>query len=512
MDDAVRNDDRIKTYISVVPSRVQKSIQRDNFNAFIHYGINTFADKEWSDGTLPPEIFDPSEQDTEQWVKVLKYTGAKGIIFTAKHHDGFCMWQTKTTEYSVKNSPYKNGKGDVVKELSESCRKHGMKFGIYLSPWDRNSEYYGTDKYDDFYCEQLTELLTGYGEIFCVWLDGACGAESDGKKKQEYDFERYYALIRKLSPNTVISNCGPDVRWVGNEAGCARESEWNVIPKLNVGAQVIMAASQQSEGQNMRRPVDILGEDLGSREFLKDYDEFVWSPAEVDVSIRPGWFYHKNQDFRVRSVNNLMYIYYTSVGGNSLLLLNVPPDRQGRINDADVDKLVKLGDRIRSAFATPVDVVSIEAPPHEASNKIRNVLVSSYNKNSFDANSYYSPAEIADSYEIIMRFKEATLIDKVQLVENVAYSQRVEKYSIYAAHKGGYVKVYDGTTIGFNRIALFRKPVKTDSLKIVIEECREKPYIERITAYASDKYIPRAPIKVVIRRVLRRARSRRSGK
>ena len=499
MDDAVRNDDRIKTYISVVPSRVQKSIQRDNFNAFIHYGINTFADKEW-------------EQDTEQWVKVLKYAGAKGIIFTAKHHDGFCMWQTKTTEYSVKNSPYKNGKGDVVKELSESCRKHGMKFGIYLSPWDRNSEYYGTDKYDDFYCEQLTELLTGYGEIFCVWLDGACGAESDGKKKQEYDFERYYALIRKLSPNTVISNCGPDVRWVGNEAGCARESEWNVIPKLNVGAQVIMAASQQSEGQNMRRPVDILGEDLGSREFLKDYDEFVWSPAEVDVSIRPGWFYHKNQDFRVRSVNNLMYIYYTSVGGNSLLLLNVPPDRQGRINDADVDKLVKLGDRIRSAFATPVDVVSIEAPPHEASNKIRNVLVSSYNKNSFDANSFYSPAEIADSYEIIMRFKEATLIDKVQLVENVAYSQRVEKYSIYAAHKGGYVKVYDGTTIGFNRIALFRKPVKTDSLKIVIEECREKPYIERITAYASDKYIPRAPIKVVIRRVLRRARSRRSGK
>ena len=512
MDDAVRNDDRIKTYISVVPSRVQKSIQRDNFNAFIHYGINTFADKEWSDGTLPPEIFDPSEQDTEQWVKVLKYAGAKGIIFTAKHHDGFCMWQTKTTEYSVKNSPYKNGKGDVVKELSESCRKHGMKFGIYLSPWDRNSEYYGTDKYDDFYCEQLTELLTGYGEIFCVWLDGACGAESDGKKKQEYDFERYYALIRKLSPNTVISNCGPDVRWVGNEAGCARESEWNVIPKLNVGAQVIMAASQQSEGQNMRRPVDILGEDLGSREFLKDYDEFVWSPAEVDVSIRPGWFYHKNQDFRVRSVNNLMYIYYTSVGGNSLLLLNVPPDRQGRINDADVDKLVKLGDRIRSAFATPVDVVSIEAPPHEASNKIRNVLVGSYNKNSYDANSFYSPAEIADSYEIIMRFKEATLIDKVQLVENVAYSQRVEKYSIYAAHKGGYVKVYDGTTIGFNRIALFRKPVKTDSLKIVIEECREKPYIERITAYASDKYIPRAPIKVVIRRVLRRARSRRSGK
>ena len=445
-------------------------------------------------------------------MKVLKYAGAKGIIFTAKHHDGFCMWQTKTTEYSVKNSPYKNGKGDVVKELSESCRKHGMKFGIYLSPWDRNSEYYGTDKYDDFYCEQLTELLTGYGEIFCVWLDGACGAESDGKKKQEYDFERYYALIRKLSPNTVISNCGPDVRWVGNEAGCARESEWNVIPKLNVGAQVIMAASQQSEGQNMRRPVDILGEDLGSREFLKDYDEFVWSPAEVDVSIRPGWFYHKNQDRRVRSVNNLMYIYYTSVGGNSLLLLNVPPDRQGRINDADVDKLVKMGDRIRSAFATPVDVVSIEAPPHEASNKIRNVLVGSYNKNSYDANSFYSPAEIADSYEIIMRFKEATLIDKVQLVENVAYSQRVEKYSIYAAHKGGYVKVYDGTTIGFNRIALFRKPVKTDSLKIAIEECREKPYIERITAYASDKYIPRAPIKVVIRRVLRRARSRRSGK
>lgn len=504
---AVNKDARIDLYTSVVPSKVQKSIQRDNFNAFIHYGLNTFANKEWSDGTLPPEIFDPSEQDTEQWVKVLKYAGAKGIIFTAKHHDGFCMWQTKTTEYSIKNSPYKNGKGDVVRELADNCKKHGMKFGIYLSPWDRNSEYYGTDKYDDFYCAQLTELLTGYGEIFCVWLDGACGAAADGKEPQAYDFERYYALIRKLSPNTVISNCGPDVRWVGNEAGCARESEWNVIPRMNVGAQVIMAASQQSEGQNMRRPVDILGEDLGSREFLKDYDEFVWSPAEVDVSIRPGWFYHKSQDWLVRSVNNLMYIYYTSVGGNSLLLLNVPPDTTGRINDVDVDKLVKLGDRIRSAFAKPVDVIAIDAPPHEGSNKIRNVLVNSYNKNSYDANSFYTPAEEADRYEIVMRFKEATRIDKVRLVENVAFSQRVEKYSIYAAHKSGEAKVYDGTTIGFNRIALFRKPVKTDLLRIVIESCREKPYIEQITAYASDGRIPRAPFKVALTRFMRRVKS-----
>ncbi len=487
---------KLELITSIVPSKVQKSIQRENFNAFIHYGLNTFADKEWSDGTLSPEIFNPSEQDVEQWVKVLKYVGAKGIIFTAKHHDGFCMWQTNTTEYSIKNSPYKNGNGDVMQELSVACKKHGMKLGIYLSPWDRNSEFYGTPQYDDYYCTQLTELLTKYGDIFAVWLDGACGAEGDGKVKQKYDFQRYYALIRKISPKTVISNCGPDVRWVGNENGLARDAEWNVVPRLEVSEEKTMECSQQSENQNMKflKESDMLGKDIGSRDFLSNYDDFVWSPAEVDVSIRKGWFYHKKQDHSLRSLNNLLNIYFTSVCGNSLLLLNVPPDTTGRINDVDVDKLVKFSHRIKSAFSKPIPISKIEAPEHDGGNKIKNVLIYSYNKNNFDANSYYTPKDEADSYEISLKFDKFYKVDKVRMVENVSFSQRVESYKIYAVVKDKRKLIYNGQTIGYNRVALFKKPILTDQIIIVIEQCRLKPYIEYICAFESDGKKVKVPL------------------
>ena len=205
-------DDRLRLYTSVVPSKVQKSFEDGGFNVFIHYGINTFAGKEWSDGTCPASLFNPTCQDTDKWAEIVKAAGANGIILTCKHHDGFCLWQTDTTKYGVASSPYKGGRGDVVKEVSESCRKYGLKFGVYLSPWDRNSPLYGTEEYNDFYIRQLTELLTRYGEIFCVWLDGACGSYMDGKPKQVYDFERIYDTVRTLQPGCAISNCGPDVR------------------------------------------------------------------------------------------------------------------------------------------------------------------------------------------------------------------------------------------------------------------------------------------------------------
>lgn len=201
-------DKRIEKYISIVPSERQKEYQEMGFNVFFHYGMNTFTGKEWGDGKTPASTFNPTNQNTDQWVEAIKKAGAKGVILTCKHHDGFCLWPTDTTEYSVKNSPYKNGKGDVVKEVSDSCKKYGLKFGVYLSPWDRNSDYYGTEKYNDFYIQQLTELLTRYGDIFCVWLDGACGAHMDGKSKQEYDFDRIYNTVRELQPNACISNCG----------------------------------------------------------------------------------------------------------------------------------------------------------------------------------------------------------------------------------------------------------------------------------------------------------------
>lgn len=493
-------DERVKKYVSIVPSTVQKSIQREGFNVFVHYGLNTFADKEWSDGTISPEVFNPTEQNTDQWVGLFKHIGAKGVILTAKHHDGFCLWQTKTTEYSIKNSPYKDGKGDVVKEVADSCRKFGLKFGLYLSPWDRNSEYYGTDKYDDYYCAQLKELMTGYGDIFCVWMDGACGAEADGKKKQEYDFERYFALIRKLNPKTVISNCGPDVRWVGNEGGFVRKSEWNIIPAMD-SRQKTIDASQTSENQNMKRVLDCMTADLGSRKVLEGFNEYMWSPAEVDVSVRPGWFYHKKQDSRVRSANNLTRIYLNSIGGNSLLLLNVPPDTSGRINDADVAKLLKFGEKIETAFSKPIVVKEITAPKHEGSNKIRNVLVYSYNKNSFDANSYYMPEAEADKYEIELTLDGVHKIDKVRLVENVAYSQRVESYKILAYIGNAWKAVYTGTVIGYNKIALFTRAVKTDKLKIVIDECRERPCIEHICVYEATVRLPGPSIEERIKNI-----------
>ncbi len=482
------NREKLEKILQVTPSTIQKSIQRENFNAFIHYGLNTFVGKEWSDGTISPEVFNPSNQDAEQWVKVLKYAGAKGIIFTAKHHDGFCMWQTKTTEYSIKNSPYKDGKGDVVKEVSDACKKYGVKFGIYLSPWDRNSEYYGTEKYDDFYVSQLTELLTNYGEIFAVWLDGACGAESDGKKRQEYDFKRYYSVIRKLSPKTIISNCGPDVRWVGNENGTARKAEWNVIPRLITSEEKVIENSQSSENQNMKllKESDILAKDIGSREYLDNFDDFVWSPAEVDVSIRPGWFYHKSQDRKIRSVRNLMNIYLGAVGGNSLLLLNVPPDRSGRISDYDVDVLVKFGDRVKSLLSKPVCVEKIVAPEHEGSNKIKNVLTYAYNKNSYDATSYYTPKEERESYEIKLTFDKPYKIDRMRIVENVAFSQRIENFKVTTNANGKEILLYEGETIGYNRIAVFNRTVLTDNLTLTIDKCRSKPYLEFVGVYETD--------------------------
>ena len=478
----MKDNDFLNKIISVTPSARQKSIQRENFNAFIHYGINTFAGKEWSDGKLSPEIFNPKDQNVEQWVKVLKYAGAKGIIFTAKHHDGFCMWQTETTEYSIRNSLYKDGTGDVVKELAEACKKHAIKLGLYLSPWDRNSKYYGTPEYDDFYCKQLTELLTNYGEIFAIWLDGACGAESDGKVRQKYDFQRYYALIRKLSPKTIISNCGPDVRWVGNENGTARKAEWNVIPRLEVSEEKTIEGSQKSEKENMKllKEKDILASDIGSRDYLMNFDDFVWSPAEVDVSIRPGWFYHKSQDFRFRSLRNLLKIYYGSVGGNSLLLLNVPVDKTGRINDKDVSRLIKFGDRIKKDFSTPALIKDITAPEHEGSNKIRNVINYNYNKNSYDATSYYTPELESGSYTINIKLDGIYKVDKIRLIENVAFSQRVEEFVIRAKIKGKWVEVYKGETIGYNRIAKLKKAILTEDIEITINKCRSKPYIEHI--------------------------------
>ena len=298
------------------PTQQQLEWQQLETTAFIHFTVNTFTGKEWGDGTESPSIFNPVDFDARKMVKTLKETGFKMAIITAKHHDGFCLWPSAFTEHSVKNSPWKNGKGDVVKEIEAACREYGIKFGFYLSPWDQNNPSYGTPQYNTFYKNQLKELLTNYGEIAEVWFDGAKG---ENAKNMEYDFKGYWQLVREMQPNAVMfSDVGPDVRWVGNEKGNAGETNWSTI---NIGPE--------------HSPGKISSTYLNTG----DPDGKLWIPAETDVSIRPGWFYHEEEDSKVRSGKDLVNLYYNSVGRNSLLLLNIPPNKKGLFAEKDVKSL-----------------------------------------------------------------------------------------------------------------------------------------------------------------------------
>jgi len=326
-----------------------------------------------------------------------------------------------------------------------------------------------------------------------VWLDGACGAYADGKSKQNYDFKRYFELIRTLAPDACISNCGPDVRWVGNEGGYARESEWNVVPRFAFDLQTIESNSQQADdGKFAKKGADVVASDLGSREFLSNFEDFVWYPAEVDVSIRPGWFYHKSQDRMVRSLKNLLRIYYNSVGGNSILLLNVPPDKRGLIHEKDVETLKKFGEHISQSGSQQVKISEIAAPVSEIGCEIENIFDDSIDVSDCNPLGFYTPERESDQYSFQICLDEERKINRVKIIENVAYSQRIESFQIFAYVNGARKKVYDGTTVGYGRIALF-KPVKTQKLEIVLSKVRKKPYIEFIGVYEDNGYVLKKP-------------------
>lgn len=319
------------------PTAQQLAWQRDEFALFVHFGVNTFTDREWGDGTESPLIFNPARLDARQWVRTAKAAGAKSMVLTAKHHDGFCLWPTATTTHSVASSPWRNGTGDVVREFVDACRLEGVKPGLYCSPWDRNHPAYGDSaRYNDIYMAQLTELLTRYGALHEVWFDGANGEGPNGKR-QTYDWPRTWALVRTLQPNAVMfSDAGPDVRWIGNERGVAGETHWSTIrpesvPYIGAGGDEVIAALQQGHA-----------------------DGSVWRPSETDVSIRPGWFYHAAEDARVKRVDELVQLYFTSVGRNSKLLLNVPPTRDGVLHDTDVARLVGMRAAREALFAHPL--------------------------------------------------------------------------------------------------------------------------------------------------------------
>ena len=466
--------------IKAVPSERQLTYEKMEFFCFIHFTVNTFTGSEWGDGKEDVSIFNPTELDARQWVKTAKDAGMKGLILTCKHHDGFCLWPSKYTEHSVKNSPYKNGNGDIVREVSEACKEFGLKFGVYLSPWDRNNSSYGKGKeYDDYYVNQLTELLTEYGELYTIWLDGACGEGANGKV-QKYDWNRYYKVMRELQPNAVISISGPDVRWCGNEAGEVRESEWSVVAKDMTDPSITAELSQHEDNEEFRdRPLDETQSDLGSRERLKNEKELVWYPAETDVSIRPGWFYHEEEDDKVRSFENLKDIYLKSVGGNTTLLLNIPPMKNGKIHEKDIAILKRLGEFINDTFKNNLlkNALITTVPKHDCRGNSPDMMRTD------DYNTYFMNKEGDNKLLIEIKFDECKKLNYLVLKEAITFSQRVEEFNVYFNDESGNkIKIFEGTTIGYKRI-IDLKGTKTDNLTIEIEDSRVAPVMSFVGVY-----------------------------
>lgn len=456
----------------VVPHERQFRFQQLEFYAFVHFTVNTYTDREWGEGTESPSIFDPVKLDAEQWVMAVKAAGMKGLILTCKHHDGFCLWQSKLTGHSVAASPWKNGQGDVVKETADACKKYGIKFGVYLSPWDRNCPLYGQGKaYDDFFVGQLTELLTNYGDVFSVWFDGACGEGPNGKK-QYYDWERYYAVIRELQPNACISVCGPDVRWCGNEAGYTRAAEWSVVPERAKDSEIVSEKSQHSDDEEFRqRRVDARDSDLGSREVLKDEDKLIWYPAEVNTSIRPGWFWHESENDRVRSLDDLIRVYNNSVGGNATFLLNIPPTRDGLFHENDVKRLEEIGEYIRGKFR---ENILEEAELSSDSGDISAARTDNYSE--------FYIADGGNTAEIAAEWSAPVCVGSIVMKENILCGQRVESFTVEAELDGGYTEVYRGTVIGYKRIVPLDN-VLTRRIRIKITDSRTEPTLAFLGIY-----------------------------
>ena len=448
-----------------VPTERQMAWHEMEYYMFVHFTVNTFTDKEWGYGDEKETVFNPTELDCRQWAKVARDAGMKGIIITAKHHDGFCLWPSDFTEHSVKNSGWKGGKGDVLKELRKACDEYGLKLGVYLSPWDRNSSVYGTPEYLTYYRNQLHELLTKYGDIFEVWFDGANGGDGyyggsrETRKidnKTFYDWPNTHKIVRELQPSAVMfSDAGPDIRWVGNESGMGSLTNWCLLKK-----------DEMYPGGDFAK---ILGEGHEDGKF--------WVPAEVDVSIRPGWFYHQKQDSLVRSPENLMELYYSSVGRNSNLLLNVPPDRRGLLHENDVRSLLAFRDLLKKEFESDLA-------------RGKKVLVSASRGKGYkgsavnDGNpeTYWATDDSQTTGVIIIRFGQETEVNRILIQEYIKLGQRVQEYKVSALINRRWVPVIDGTTIGHKVIRKF-PVVKASEIKITISRSKACPLISNIGLY-----------------------------
>ncbi len=435
-----------------VPTQEQLAWHEKEFYLFIHFGPNTFTDKEWGEGTEDPSVFNPTALDCRQWARLARKAGAKGIILTAKHHDGFALWPSQTSTHTVRESKWMDGKGDVVRALADACKAEGIEMGVYISPWDRNHPAYGTAAYNDTYISAMKELITGYGPFFELWWDGANGEGPNGKK-QQYEFKRFEDSVRKWQPGLVIfSDIGPDIRWCGNEKGFIGQTNWNLLDTAGF-----------SRGLGAPH-VDTLNQ--GNRNGKH------WIPAEADVSIRPGWFYHASEDDKVKSPATLFNLYLGSVGNGGNLLLNIPPDRRGRFHEADSAALMGFASMREQAFANDLLTTATVTANNQTLTKgtLTGVL---------PVKDWYAGKEEA---EIMITLPEAKAMNAVVLQEMIATGQRVAAFVIESFDGKTFREIYKGSTIGRKKIAQF-PAVTTAKLRIRITETKAPVHLRAIAAY-----------------------------
>lgn len=455
-----------------LPSPRQLRWHQMEFYGFVHFTVNTFTDKEWGYGDEAPTLFNPSDFDAEQIVRTARDAGMKGLILTCKHHDGFCLWPSKYTEHSVKNSPWRNGRGDVVREISDACRKFGLKFGVYLSPWDRNHKDYGQSEYLTYFRNQLRELLTGYGPVFEIFLDGANGGDGfygGARETRRIDRETYYdwpttwQLVRDLQPDACLfSDAGPDVRWTGNERGVAGDPNWATLNREDF----VPGRADQARLNRGDRP--------GTH----------WVPAECDVSIRPGWFYHQKEDSRVRSGRNLVDLYYSSVGRGASLLLNLAPDRRGQIPTPDVESLREFRRLLDATFAKDLAQGAKAAASNSRGNGDRQF--SSRNVIDGRRETYWATDDGLKTPELMLDLGREVTFNIVRLREYLPLGQRVEGFALDAWENGQWQEFASGTSIGNSRLVR-GKSVTTKRVRLRITQAPVCPAIAELGLFVEPK-------------------------
>ena len=450
------------------PSERQLKWQETEFYAQISYGMPVFTSTQYGSGLTPAAVFCPEAMDTDAWCDVVKSAGMNGVVLTVKHYDGFCLWPTRQTDYSVKASNWLDGTGDLVRMTAESCKKAGLKFGVHLALWDRHEKAYGKgEAYDDFFCGLLEELLSDYGPVFMVWLDGMIGA--DESREQTFDLGRYYRLIRNLQPEAVIAFMGPDVRWYGNDRGFTRADEWSPVPaRLGIGEDGSSVSSAH------KKTTTLMSVDIGSRKAIRDDEAFIWYPCEVSVPMRKHWFFDPGDKYNVKTKDKLLALYYNSVGNNSCLMLGLSPDKRGEIAETDRQILSSLGKDLHTFFGADLVMTSaIEA------SSVSSVHVAASIADG-RKNSYWKPSPDDKKPTLEIRFEKPEYFDKLVLQENISNGQKIESFDVeIRSEKGKWIRVWRGGTVGYKRICPLQ-PVKTDSVRITVTGSRDVPELTRV--------------------------------